>query len=168
MEDSRDVQDLQNVYEHQPTTNWVRSRFVQDENGDKVECREGEAYIPFSVFDNPDIAFRQTYEAALNKIRDQATKERLLYGNWDFVEANDMAIYNSFDGSRHLVTGLKEKAYDPTKPLITVWDFNVAPQMSVLSAQIDYETGRSIYWKRYSASRRKRRTTHLRWHGKYA
>ena len=23
-----------------PTTNWVRSRFVQDENGDKVECRE--------------------------------------------------------------------------------------------------------------------------------
>ena len=43
-----------------PTTNWVRSRFVQDENGDKVECREGEAYIPFSVFDNPDIAFRQS------------------------------------------------------------------------------------------------------------
>ena len=86
-----------------PTINWVRSRFVQDENGDKVICREGEAYIPFSVFDNPNIAFRQVYEAALNKIRDQATKERLLYGNWDFVEANDMAIYNSFDGSRHLV-----------------------------------------------------------------
>ena len=118
-----------------PTINWVRSRFVQDENGDKVICREGEAYIPFSVFDNPNIAFRQVYEAALNKIRDQATKERLLYGNWDFVEANDMAIYNSFDGSRHLVTGLKEKAYDPTKPLITVWDFNVAPQMSVLSVK---------------------------------
>ena len=55
-----------------------------------------------------------------------------------------MAIYNSFDGSRHLVTGLKEKAYDPTKPLITVWDFNVAPQMSVLSAQIDYEN-RKVY-----------------------
>lgn len=122
-----------------PTTNWVRSRFVQDENGDKVVCREGEAYVPFSVFDNPNIAFRQTYEAALNKIRDQATKERLLYGNWDFVEANDMAIYNKFDGSKHLVTGLKEKVYDPTKPLITVWDFNVAPYMSTLLAQIDYE-----------------------------
>lgn len=122
-----------------PTINWVRSRFVQDENGEKVICREGESYIPFSVFDNPNIAFRQVYEAALNKIRDQATKERLLYGNWDFVEANDMAIYRSFDGSRHLVTGLKEKVYDPTKPLVTVWDFNVAPQMSVLSAQIDYD-----------------------------
>lgn len=122
-----------------PTINWVRSRFVQDSNGDKVSLHESEAYVPFSVFDNPDIAFRQTYEAALNKIRDQATKERLLYGNWDFVEANDMAIYNRFDGTIHLVTNLKEQAYDPTRPLITVWDFNVAPQMSVLTAQINYE-----------------------------
>lgn len=122
-----------------PTTNWVRTRFVQNNEGEKVICREGEAYIPFSVFDNPDVAFRQTYEAALNKIRDQATKERLLYGNWDFVEANEMSIYNKFDGARHLVADLKEQVYDPSKPLVTVWDFNVAPQMSVLSAQINYE-----------------------------
>ncbi|MFR9543410.1 MAG: phage terminase large subunit, partial [Rikenellaceae bacterium] len=122
-----------------PTTNWVRSRFVQDDNGDKVITREGEFYVPFSVYDNPDIGFRQTYEAALNKISDQATKERLLYGNWDFVEANDMAVYNRFDGAKHLISGLKESVYDPTKPLITVWDFNVAPQMSVLLAQIDYD-----------------------------
>ena len=127
-----------------PTANWIRSRFVQDDNGDRVIPREGEAYVPFSVFDNPDIAFRQTYEAALNKISDQATKERLLYGNWDFVEANDMAIYTRFDGAVHLVTGLKERVYDPTRPLITVWDFNVAPHMSVLLAQIDYDK-RKIY-----------------------
>ena len=122
-----------------PCVSWVRSRFVQDDNGEKIATRDGEAYIPFSVFDNPDIAFRQTYEAALNKIRDQATKERLLYGNWDYVESNDMAIYNKFDGSKHLITGLKEKVYDPAKPLITVWDFNVAPYMSTLLAQIDYD-----------------------------
>ena len=125
-----------------PTTNWIRGRFVQDDDGNKVIPREGEYYVPFSVFDNPDIAFRQTYEAALNKISDQATKERLLYGNWDYVEANDMAIYNRFDGSRHLVPNLKEQVYDPSKPLITVWDFNVAPQMSVLTAQIDYDCKR--------------------------
>ena len=95
--------------------------------------------MPFSVFDNPNIPFRQTYEAALNNIRDQATKERLLYGNWDFVEANDMAVYTKFDGAKHLVTGLKEKVYDPMRPVVTVWDFNVAPQMSVLVAQIDYD-----------------------------
>jgi len=122
-----------------PTTNWVRSRFVQDENGDKVITREGEFYVPFSVFDNPDVAFRQTYEAALTKISDQATKERLLYGNWDFVEANSMAVYNKFDGAKHLVANLKESVYDPTRPLVTSWDFNVAPQMSSIGAQIDYE-----------------------------
>ena len=125
-----------------PTTNWIRPRFVQDDDGNKVIPREGEFYIPFSVFDNPDIAFRQTYEAALHKISDQATKERLLYGNWDFVEANDMAIYCNFDGARHLVTNLKEQVYDPSKPIITIWDFNVAPQMSVLTAQLDYDNKR--------------------------
>lgn len=50
-----------------------------------------------------------------------------------------MAIYSRFDGAKHLITNLKEKVYDPTKPIITVWDFNVAPQMSVLTAQIDYD-----------------------------
>ena len=125
-----------------PTTNWIRPRFVQDDDGNKVIPREGEFYVPFSVFDNPDIAFRQTYEAALHKISDPATKERLLYGNWDFVEANDMAIYNRFDGARHLVTNLKEQVYDPSKPIITIWDFNVAPQMSVLTAQLDYDNKR--------------------------
>ena len=127
-----------------PTTNWVRTRFVQDDNGDKAVLREGEYYIPFSVFDNPDIAFRQTYEAALNKISDQATKERLLYGNWDFVEANDMSIYSRFNGEKHLITGLRDRAYDPSRPIIISWDFNVAPQMSTLWAQIDYES-KKIY-----------------------
>lgn len=42
-----------------PTMNWVRSRFVQNDEGEKITPNEGEAYIPFSVFDNPDIAFRQ-------------------------------------------------------------------------------------------------------------
>ena len=122
-----------------PTTNWVRSRFVQDDDGNKVEPRQSEYYIPFSVFDNPDMAFRQTYEAALHKISDQATKERLLYGNWDYVESNSMAIYRSFDGAVHLVNNLKEQVYNPSKPVITAWDFNVAPQMSCLIAQIDYD-----------------------------
>ena len=125
-----------------PTTNWIRSRFVQDDEGNKIETRDGEYYVPFTVYDNPDIAFRQTYEAALNKISDQATKERLLYGNWDFVESNAMCIYNKFNGERHLISGLREKVYDPSKPLITVWDFNVAPQMSLIIAQVDYETKR--------------------------
>jgi hypothetical protein len=122
-----------------PTINWVRSRFVQDGDGNPVVCREGEAYVPFSIFDNPNIAFRQTYESSLNKIRDRATKERLLYGNWDFIDVNEMAAYWEFSGEKHLVAGLKEMVYNPLKPLVISWDFNVLPFMGSLAMQFDYE-----------------------------
>lgn len=122
-----------------PCTTWVRSRFVQDNEGEPVLCNPGEAYLPFSVFDNPDTMFVQTYVAALNKISDPATKERLLWGNWDFVESNESAAYWKFDGNKHLIMGLKEKAYVPLRPVIVSWDFNVSPFMSTLSFQVDYD-----------------------------
>lgn len=122
-----------------PCITWVRSRFVQDNEGNRVKPKEGEVYIPFSVFDNPDTQFVQTYVAALNKITDRATKERLLYGNWDFVESNEMAAYWNFDGNKHLVEGLREKVYDPLKPIISGWDFNVAPYMSEMEVQVNYD-----------------------------
>lgn len=115
-----------------PCITWVRSRFLQDDEGNPIICKEGEAYVPFSIFDNPDIKFRQTYEASLNKIRDRATRERLLYGNWDFVDTNIMAAYSFFDGEKHLVSNLKEKVYNPLKPIISSWDFNVSPFVSTL------------------------------------
>lgn len=122
-----------------PCINWVRSRFVQDDDGNPVKCRIGEAYLPFSVWDNPDRQFVQSYVAALNKISDPITKSRLLYGNWDFVDTNEAAAYWNFDGAKHLVTNLREKVYNPLKPIISSWDFNVQPYMSTLSIQIDYE-----------------------------
>lgn len=122
-----------------PSINWIRDRFVQDTDGNPAILKEGEYYCPFSIFDNPNAEFRMTYEASLNKITDKATKERLLYGNWDFVDANDAAAYWKFDGSVHLVNGLKEKVYNPLNPIISSWDFNVSPYMSTLSIQIDYE-----------------------------
>lgn len=127
-----------------PCLGWVRDRFVQDEEGNPIECKEGEQYIPFTVDDNPDAGFRSTYMAALDKISDPAVKARLRYGNWDFVESNEAAAYWNFDGNKHLVTGLKEKAYNPLKPIILSWDFNVIPHMSVLAFQLDYEN-KKIY-----------------------
>lgn len=122
-----------------PCITWVRSRFVQDDEGNPITCREGEAYVPFSVFDNPNVQFVQTYVAALNKITDKATRERLLYGNWDFVDSNIMAAYWNFDGQTHLIEKLSEKVYDPMKPIISGWDFNVAPYMSELEFQFNYD-----------------------------
>ena len=122
-----------------PCLGWVRDRFVQDEEGNPVICKEGEAYIPFTVDDNPDSGFRATYMAALDKISDPAVKARLRYGNWDFVDTNVMAAYQGFNGEKHLVSNLKEKVYNPLKPIVSSWDFNVSPFMSTLSLQIDYD-----------------------------
>lgn len=125
-----------------PCTTWVRDRFVQDEEGNPVQCREGERYIPFGVEDNPDDNFRMTYMASLDKISDPAVRARLRYGNWDFVDTNMMAAYWNFDGTKHLVDGLREKVYNPMNPIISGWDFNVAPYMSELEFQIDFEKKR--------------------------
>ena len=123
-----------------PAACWLRDRFVQDTEGNPIVPRDGEMFVRFSIFDNPDEKFRQIYEASLNKIKDNATRERLLYGNWDFVESNSMALYRAFDGEKHLVSNLKGKVYDLMKPLILGFDFNVFPFMTCLVCQVDYDT----------------------------
>ena len=46
-----------------PCLGWVRDRFVLDENLEPVVPAQYHRYVPFSVYDNPDAAFRQIYEA---------------------------------------------------------------------------------------------------------
>lgn len=122
-----------------PCLGWVRDRFVIDENGDAVVCKENEMYIPFSVWDNPDEHFRTAYVSALYKISDPSVRERLLFGNWLYVDVNVAAAYWKFSGEKHLVMNLKEKVYDPLKPIILSFDFNVIPFMSCLAFQVDYD-----------------------------
>lgn len=127
-----------------PCLGWVRDRFVIDENGDPVVCRQNEKYIPFSVFDNPDERFRNAYVSALYKISDPSVRERLLFGNWLYVDVNDAAAYWKFNGDTHLVMDLKDKVYDPLKPVILSFDFNVVPFMSCLAFQFDFDN-KKIY-----------------------
>ena len=123
-----------------PCLTWVRSTFVMDDDGNPAVLPKGYRYIPFSLFDNPNEKFRAIYFNKLSKIRDKATRDRLLYGNWLFVEANKMAAYWNFDGNKHLKQNLFESVYNPMKPLILSFDFNVNPYMTCLPMQIDYES----------------------------
>lgn len=122
-----------------PSTNWIRDRFVQDEYGNPAILREGDFYCPFSVLDNPDEAVRNVYRANLERIQDPKLRAKLLYGQWDYEETNDAACYWKFDGSKHLIDGLKEKVYNPLLPIILSFDFNTFPYMSCIASQIDYE-----------------------------
>lgn len=122
-----------------PTVNWPRKTFVMDDDGNPAKLLPGYRYLPFSLFDNPNEKFRMIYYNKLKKIRDKATRDRLLYGNWWFVESNSMAAYWNFDGDKHLKQGLFESRYDPLLPLILSFDFNVNPYMTCLPMQFDYE-----------------------------
>ncbi len=122
-----------------PCATWVRSRFVQDDDGNPAVLADTDAFVRFSVYDNPCDDFVKVYENNLKNIKDPATRERLLYGNWDFIDTNEAAAYWQFDGSKHLVSELKESVYDPLKPIILSFDFNVMPYMSCLAFQIDYD-----------------------------
>ena len=42
------------------------------------------------------------------------------------------------------MSNLREKVYNPLKPIVNSWDFNVSPFMSTLSLQIDYDN-KKIY-----------------------
>ncbi len=127
-----------------PCLGWVRDRFVLDENANPIQCRLNEKYIPFSVYDNPDKIFVNAYVSALYKISDASVRERLLFGNWLYIDTNDAACYWNFDGAKHLVDGLRDSQYTPLNPIILSFDFNVAPFMSCLVAQIDY-TEKKVY-----------------------
>lgn len=122
-----------------PCLTWVRSTFVMTDDGDPVELQSGYRYIPFSLFDNPNESFRAIYYNKLSKLRNKADRDRLLYGNWWFTTSNKMAAYWNFDGDKHLVHNLYEQSYDPLKPLILSFDFNVNPYMSALPMQIDFD-----------------------------
>lgn len=132
-----------------PCLTWVRSTFVMDDDGNPVELPKGYRYIPFSLFDNPNEQFRAIYYNKLSKLRNKADRDRLLYGNWLFTTSNKMAAYWNFDGDRHLVHNLKEQVYDPMKPLILSFDFNVNPYMSCLPLQIDYENKKIYIYPEY-------------------
>lgn len=120
LEDARDVQGLEDAPYAQPHDELDSQPLRTERQRRAGNLPRGGGCVPFSVCDNPDIASRPTYESTLNKISDHATKDRLPYDNWDFVEVNDTAVYNRFDGALHLVTGLRARAYDPSRPPITL------------------------------------------------
>jgi hypothetical protein len=118
-----------------PSINWVRDRFVQDSDGQPPVLKSYEKYIPFSVFDNPDKNFRDAYVKQLERLTDQAERERLLYGNWDYVDANDAVFYSGFNPRKNLVSDLYKNKYDPNKALYLSFDFNIFPYLSCMAAQ---------------------------------
>lgn len=118
-----------------PSLGWVRDRFVMDKDGNQPKLDAHEAYLPFSVFDNPNKEFRKSYVEQLKRLKNQAERERLLFGNWDYVDANDAVFYSGFNGRNNLVSNLFNEKYDKDRALYLSFDFNIFPYVSCMAAQ---------------------------------
>lgn len=133
-----------------PCETWVKTTFVLDEEEQPITVLpKGYRYIPFSLLDNPDPAFRATYYNKLSKIRDKRTRHRLLYGEWKASTDNKAAAYWNYDHDKHRIDYLWQKKYDATKPLIISVDFNVIPYMTCELAQIDWDNKKVYFLKEF-------------------
>ena len=117
---------------------------MQDDDGNPIKPAKGLRFVATTVYDNPDPIFRMAYVNNLMKIRDPFTRRRLLMGDWSTPIPNNLAAYWNYDGIKHVVQGVKDKYFNPLKPLILSFDFNVSPYMSCLPVQIDYDN-KSVY-----------------------
>lgn len=83
-----------------------------------IDGREGATVHEISLSDNPDQAFRERYEKELRATYSGAMLDRYLLGR---------RVSLTGHGLFHVDPSMRQQVgYDPAKPLILSWDFNVA------------------------------------------
>lgn len=112
---------------------WCKYTFVLTKKNEPIELPPHRKTVLTTYQSNPDPEFRRLYGDKLDKITDPHTKARLKYGDWKSAPRTGMEFFYAFDGLKH---GSKKHAYDPAKALHITLDFNSAPYMTLLVAQI--------------------------------
>lgn len=105
-----------------PANNWVKWRFVKDQQGKPVKLKPYQRYVPFGLKDNPDKKFAGIYRGQLMKLS-AYDRARLLDGNWDVIE-NANPWFHNFKYGYHTYSGYQVVRHEP---IILSFDFNVSP-----------------------------------------
>jgi hypothetical protein len=117
-----------------PAHNWVKFRFVRDEDGNQVVLKPHQMFVPALLADNPDPEFRRIYGKQLTQLS-HYDKQRLLYGDWDAVAREGGEAFYSFDPAKHT----EELQLLPDVPVAHLsFDQNVVPYITMLAAQCKY------------------------------
>lgn len=131
-----------------PKKNWTYTTFYQPWK--KGALPGNMAFIQSLYGDNPYTA--DVYEVQLGSITDQSTKERLMYGNWDYEDNPDVLIdfstvQNMFSndfvkaGPKKIVADIAR--YGSDRAIITVWSglqltdyksFNISSMVDIQNA----------------------------------
>ncbi|MBE9598760.1 phage terminase large subunit [Pedobacter sp. MC2016-24] len=121
-----------------PSKNWVYSEFYKKQNDGSIESYK--RFVQALVTDNPYIS--QHYIDSLHTL-DQASKQRLLFGNWDYD--NDPSTLLSFDqildlfNNTHIPPDNSKKAITADiamqgadKMVLTYWSGLIAENIKVI------------------------------------
>lgn len=124
-----------------PGNYWTKSRFVFNEEGERVALKPHQACVLMLLDDNPDKAHVSSYRAQLEKLDDEYDRQRLLNGDWLIQRRTGREFIHAFRSSEHATARIP---YNQELPLHLSFDFNTAPYMTLLVAQIWQEelTGR--------------------------
>lgn len=133
--DSLPVREPKILLAGNPAHNWVKFRFVRDEDGNPVNLKPHQSFVPALLTDNPDTEFRRIYGKQLENLS-LYDQRRLLLGDWDTVAREGGEAFYSFNPERH-VTDVK---FLPDVPVAHLtFDQNVVPYMTMLAAQCVYD-----------------------------
>lgn len=134
-----------------PTKSWLYNIHKQFEDG-TLEAHQ--AWIPAYVQDN--VYGQSGYEDALLNIKDKATKERLLYGNWEYNDdpaqlIHQEALYYLFKNNHlmHNNTGLKYITVDVARfgndtSVIILWKGWVVERIIILKKRSVVDVAREV------------------------
>lgn len=115
-----------------PANNWVKHRFVLDKDNNPVELKPYQRFIPATLQDNPDKAFREIYDENLSKLSnyDQA---RLRFGDWQAIDDGGNKFYWNFKRNTHVIGAA---GFDEERPVHISFDQNVVPYITATFWQV--------------------------------
>lgn len=105
-----------------PTDNWIKTRYVMDDNGKIIDLPPHRARVLFTIADNPDTVLRESYIETLNML-DDYDRARLLHGDWTARPEIDRPFAPAFDQAKHV----QPCDFIPERPLFISFDFNIDP-----------------------------------------
>ena len=114
-----------------PNINWIKHKYIKDQEGNLVTLQPYQKYIRATVEDNNDEGFKKLYKEALEKMN-AYDRARLLYGDWDAIPKTGGEAYKSFSSKKHTA----KLEYDPKLPLHISFDENVNPYFPCVIFQI--------------------------------
>ena len=121
-----------------PGDYWTRDRFIGTEDGTPAALKPNQAVVLVLLDDNPDKGHVGTYKKRLQDMDDDFDRARLLGGDWWVVRKTGREFFHAYDGSKHRVS----LPYRNDLPLHFTMDFNTAPYITGLIAQIWWEEER--------------------------